>query len=518
MEGMVITMSDEQTGFLKISGITKSYAVVKALTDVSFSIKKGEIHTILGENGAGKSTLVKIITGEESPDSGSIELDGRLSRVFTPAAAHAMGVRMVHQELAVFENLTVAENMYPDFKEKKNGRLDRKKLLQKTAEQLELFGLKTIAPNAQMASVTLAGQQMVEILRCIAADPKVLILDEPTSGLNDSEAELLMRILKRLRGEGLTIIYISHRLKEIIQISDRVTIMRDGKYVTTLQNDETLTEGDLISNMVGRDLSQSLYSTKTAGGSKQDEIVFEVRALTKKNALEPCDLQLHKGEVVGVFGLEGSGVTKLSRMMYGLERKDSGEVLVKGSRVKHMNPRGMSQRRVMYLNNNRKTAGLLLDMPVTDNVGLPILKSVSGAAGFIDFKRLSQVSKTFVGKFSISLPSLTTRPRNLSGGNQQKVMLSACLAPEPEVVIVNEPTRGIDVGAKAEIHTFLLGLAAEGMGIVVFSSEMPELMKLCDRILVMRNSAIVGEVACEDFSEQTIMRYAAVGADEQEET
>ena len=506
-------MSENIQNFLTISGVTKTYGVVKALSSVSFSVRKGEIHTILGENGAGKSTLVKIITGEETPDAGSITLDGQTVKTYTPSAAHQMGIRMVHQELAVFENMTVAENVYPDFKEKKNGVLDRKKLNQKAQEQLDLFGLKTIQPSAPMASVTLGGQQMVEILRCIAANPKVLILDEPTSGLNDSEAELLMGILERLKNEGLTILYISHRLNEIMQISDRVTIMRDGQYVTTLVNGPDMTEADLINNMVGRDLSDSLYGIKQTT-CRQEEVVLEVRELQKKHALNPASLKLYKGEVVGVFGLEGSGVAKLSRMMFGLERKEGGEVLVKGTAVKHLNPRAMTDRKVMYLNNNRKIAGLLLDMPVTDNVSLPILKKVSGKGGFINFKELQQISTDFIKKFSIALPSLTTRPRNLSGGNQQKVMLSACLAPEPEIVIVNEPTRGIDVGAKAEIHTFLLDLAANGVGIIVFSSEMPELMKLCDRILVMRSNSIVGEVPSSEFSEQTIMRYAAVGENE----
>lgn len=495
---------------MQIRGVTRWYGVVKALTEVSFSIEKGEIHTILGENGAGKSTLVKIITGEETPDKGEIVLDGRAVESYSPSMAHSLGIRMVHQELAVFENLTVAENIFPDYKERKGGRLDWEKRRRLAQEQLDLFGLKTIRPDASMASVTLAGQQMVEILRCIAAKPKVLILDEPTSGLNDSEADLLMDILSRLKSEGLTIIYISHRLKEIMRISDRVTIMRDGQYVTTLANDESLTEEALINNMVGRDLSESLYSKKKES-ARQDDVVFEVRGLAKKHVLNPCDLQLYKGEVVGVFGLEGSGVTKLSRMMYGLERKDAGQILVKGQALPRANPRVMSMKRVMYLNNNRKTAGLLLDMPVTDNVSLSILKKVSGRGGFVDFKRLHAISKDYIKKFAIALPSLSTLPRNLSGGNQQKVMLSACLAPEPEIVIVNEPTRGIDVGAKAEIHRFLLELAENGVGVIVFSSEMPELMKLCDRILVMRNNSIVGQVDCPDFSEQTIMRYAAVG-------
>jgi len=507
-------MSLDQSEFLRISNISKCYGVVKALTDVSFCVKKGEIHTVLGENGAGKSTLMKIITGETTPDAGTIELDGQQVKTFSPAAAHDMGIHMVHQELAVFENLTVAENIYPYHNSERAKKIDYKKLYQETQSQLELFGLKTITPDAPMASVTLAGQQMVEILRCIVAQPKVIILDEPTSGLNDSEAELLMQILVRLKNEGLTILYISHRLREIMQISDRVTVLRDGEFVTTLVNDETLTENDLINNMVGRDLSQSLYAIKTDSNAMREEVLLEVKNLAKKNALCSTGLKLHKGEILGVFGLEGSGTTKLSRMMYGLERKDSGEVYIEGEQVSRVNPRSMVQRQVMYLNNNRKSAGLLLDMAVTDNVSLPIVKRVSSRFGLINFKQLDELSLRFIKMFSIALPSLTTKPRNLSGGNQQKVMLSACLAPEPKILIANEPTRGIDVGAKAEIHKFLLEIAAKGVGVIVFSSELPELMKLSDRILVMRNNSIAGEVACGDFTEQTIMRYAAVDVTE----
>ena len=504
-------MSVDNSEFLKISNISKSYGVVKALTDVSFSIKKGEIHTILGENGAGKSTLVKIITGETTPDTGYINLDGEKIKTFTPYAAHSLGIQMVHQELAVFENLTVAENIFPWHSFKKKGKIDYKKLYKETKDKLEMFGLQTIEPDEQMASVTLAGQQMVEILRCIVAKPKVIILDEPTSGLNDDESGRLMQILKQLKEDGLTIIYISHRLKEIMEISDRVTVLRDGEFVTTLINDENLTENDLINNMVGRDLSSSLYSIKTAKTSRSDEVLLEVKDLAKKNALEKTNLKLHKGEVLGVFGLEGSGTTKLSRMMYGLERIDSGELYIKGERLAKLNPNNMVRKQVMYLNNNRKVAGLLLDMSVTDNVSLPILRNVCNKAGFIDFKKLQSISVDFIKKFSVALPSLTTKPRNLSGGNQQKVMLSTCLAPDPEILIVNEPTRGIDVGAKAEIHKFLLEIAAKGVGVILFSSELPELMGLSDRILVMRNNAISGEVGREEYSEQTIMRYAAVG-------
>ncbi len=506
-------MPDPDADFLKIQDISKSYGVVKALAHVSFSIRRGEIHTIMGENGAGKSTLMKILGGETTPDSGSVELAGQRIKTYSPAAAHALGIQMVHQELAVFENLSVAENIYPHYR-RGSAVISYRALYEEARRQLELFGLKTIRPETPLASVTLAGQQMVEILRCIVAEPKVIILDEPTSGLNDHEAEMLLAILRRLKAEGITIIYISHRFKEIMSISDRITVLRDGRFVATLVNDGGVGENDLINNMVGRDLGQSLYHIKDSPGvAPGGETVLAVKNLAKKNALNPTSLRLAKGEILGVFGLEGSGVNKLSRMLYGLESRDSGTVEVKGRSVGRPSPRGLARERVMYLNNNRKIAGLLLDLPVTDNLSLPVLERYSGFGGFIKSKRLRDTARKFVHAFSIALPSLSTRPRNLSGGNQQKVMLSACLVPEPEILVVNEPTRGIDVGAKTEIHRFLLDLAAKGVAILVFSSELPELMSLCDRILVMRNNSLAGEVPCGEFTEQAIMRYAAVGGE-----
>jgi ABC-type sugar transport system ATPase subunit len=499
------------TGFLTINNISKSYGVIKALQDVQFSIAKGEIHTILGENGAGKSTLVKIISGEEIPDSGFIGLDGQKFKSYKPVTAHAMGIHMVHQELAIFENLTIAENIYPKHNFRKLGKIDYKKLYAETKKNLEMFGLKTVNPDTSLASVTLAGQQMVEILRCIVAHPKIIILDEPTSGLNNREAEFLINILKHLKEEGITIVYISHRLKEIMQISDRITVLRDGKLVTTLVNNTGITENDLINNMVGRDLSGNLYKIKMKSGNTDSSIILETKGLAKKNALDTTDLKLHKGEVLGVFGLEGSGVTKLSRIMYGLEQKDGGEIFVKGKKINTVNPRNMIHENVMYLNNNRKLAGLLLDMSVTDNLSLPVLSKISTKFGFINFRNREKISMEYVDKFSIVLSSLKARPRNLSGGNQQKVMLSMCLVPEPEILIVNDPTRGIDVGAKTEIQKFLFEIAAKGVGIIIFSPELPELMSLCDKILVMRNNAIAGELSCGEYTEQAIMRYATVG-------
>ena len=501
----------ENRQLIEIQEVTKTYGVVRALTKVSFSIDRGEIHTILGENGAGKSTLMKIISGEQAPTSGQIVVDGAPMKSYSPTVSQAAGIYMVHQELAIFENMTVAENMFPNFRQMRGGRIDKRQLHQRTQEMLDLFGLKTIHPAQPMASVTLGGQQMVEILRCIAAKPRAIILDEPTSGLNDSEAEHLMAILRKLKGEGVTILYISHRLKEIMEISDRVSVLRDGQYINTFNNSPSLTEGDLINSMVGRDLSAALYTQKSGSTADNSAVLLEAKALHKKNVLRETSLSLHKGEVVGVFGLEGCGMSRLSRMLYGLEKPDGGHVLLKGQEIRRPTPRAMVQNKVMYLNNNRKIAGLLLHRPVGENIPLSIQKEVSGPLGVINRKKRDDISESFVKSFSIALPSLKMNPVKLSGGNQQKVMLSACLAPKPQVLIVNEPTRGVDVGAKSEIHNFLLAQAAEGVGVLIFSSEMPELMKLCDRILVMRNGAIVADIPTPDFSEQTIMRYAAIG-------
>jgi ABC-type sugar transport system ATPase subunit len=494
---------------LHINDISKSYGVVQALQNVSFSIKEGEIHTILGENGAGKSTLVKIIMGEETPTSGAIELDGKPMEHYSPAFAKSCGIQMVHQELAIFENVTVAENIFPwhDFEGAK-GFLDWKLLKSKARKQLDLFALNNIAPEQMIDTVTLAGQQMIEILRCISENPRILLLDEPTSGLNECDIEKLMNILGRLKDEGHTIIYISHKLKEIMEISDRITVLRDGQYVCTLDNEETLTEQTLISKMVGRDLSASLYSHKEYTNKSRNQTLFELRGLYKKDVLAETGFSLKKGELLGIFGLEGSGTDRLSKMLYGLEEFQKGEFVFKGKSVRHVNPTFMVENKILYLNNNRKNAGLFLDMGATDNISCPVLKEISGA-GIINFNKLKDIAREYIEKFSVVIPSLSTKPKQLSGGNQQKIMLTICLAAKPDILIVNEPTRGIDVGAKADIHKLLLQIAGEGVGIVIFSSELPELMNLADRILVMRNQAIVGEFEGEQITEESIMTYAA---------
>lgn len=503
-------MDKSKENFLVIDNISKNYGVVQALKNVSFSVSQGEVHTLLGENGAGKSTLIKIIKGEETPTNGSITLGGETIKTYSPMVAKAMGIAMVHQELAIFENMTVAENIFPtcDFLTK-TGAIDKKRLIKQAQDKIDMFGMDLI-PTQKMDTLTVAQQQMTEILRAISAGSRCVLLDEPTSGLNKEETEKLMNIINTLREEGITVIYISHRIAEVMQISDRITVLRDGEYVCTFVNDDKLEEIDLISRMVGRELTDSLYKRKEYSGEISDEVLFEVKNMNKNNACYDIDFQLKKGEVLGFFGLEGSGTNSVSRMMFGLEGMETGEVFFKGEKIDNVTTTKMVDKKIMYINNNRKHAGLLLNSSTLNNMSMPVLKQFSNGP-VIDNKKLIKHTEKFVDAFNVVIPSVYQKPGNLSGGNQQKVLLSICLGKEPELMIINEPTRGIDVGAKAEIHKFLLQAVDDGVGLIVFSSELPELMSLCDRIIVMKNKHIVGEISKEEISEELIMTIAAGG-------
>ena len=503
-------MDNGKSKFLIIDNISKNYGVVRALKNVSVTIKKGEVHTLLGENGAGKSTLIKIINGEETPDTGSITLDGKTVKHYSPHVAKSMGIAMVHQELAIFENMTVAENMFPTCEFlTKSGAIDKKKLVEEAQKKIDLFGMDLI-PTQKMDTLTVAQQQMTEILRAISAGSNCVLLDEPTSGLNREETKNLMKIINTLRSQGITIIYISHRIAEVMHISDRITVMRDGEFVCTFVNDHKLKEIDLISRMVGRELTKSLYARKEYTDKIDDELLFEVKDMSKKNAVYDIDFKLKKGEVLGFFGLEGSGTNSVSRMIFGLEGMETGEIYFKGKKINKVTTTEMVGKKVMYINNNRKKAGLLLDSSTLNNMSMPVLKSFSKGT-IINNKKLTDHTIKFVNAFDVIIPSVYQKPRNLSGGNQQKVLLSVCLGNEPELLITNEPTRGIAVGAKAEIHKFLLDAVKKGVGLIVFSSELPELMSMCDRIIVMKNKQIVGEISKEEISEELIMTIAAGG-------
>ena len=493
---------------LEISHVSKSYGAVHALRDVSFSVKKGEIHTLLGENGAGKSTLIKIIAGEHAPDSGDVIVNGNKIVQFHPEISRAAGVSVVHQELSIFENLTVYENIYPfPLDNKEGGIVQKKEVIKKAEESIKRFDMD-ILPTDRMSDLRLSSQQMVEILRALSNNAQVVLLDEPTSGLNIQEAEKLMQVLKQLRTEGITIIYISHRISEIMEISDRVTVLRDGQFVCTLDNDETLTENLLISKMVGRDFSTSIYSKKVSNVGNT-EIIYEVRHMSKRNKVDNVSFNVRKGEILGIFGLEGSGTYELSRMLFGLDTRDSGDVLFKGEQLKKLEPMSLIDKGMFYFNNNRKDAGLIFEMSIADNIAAPVLKKLT-RNGLLNNNLISDHAKKYIKQFSIVLNSISDKPSSLSGGNQQKVLLSIGLGTKPELIIANEPTRGIDVGAKLEILNFLNQLSEGGVTVICFSSDLPELITLSDRILVMNSFKRAGILDCDDISEQSVMRLAAM--------
>jgi ABC-type sugar transport system ATPase subunit len=497
-----------ENDFIQIHDISKSFGAVKALKNIDFGISKGEVRTLLGENGAGKSTLVKIIMGEEVPDSGSIQIDGKPIKIYSPEHARNMGVSMVHQELAVFDNLTVAENIFPTrYFTNKLGAINWKLLNHYAEESIAIFNID-IRPDQKMDSLTLAQQQMVEILRCISNNQQIILLDEPTSGLNSEETIKLMTIIRDLREKGITFIYISHRINEVMEISDKISILRDGRYVCTYINDKDLTEDDLVSAMVGHELTESLYSKKAFNDAHNNPVLFKVQDLARKNALNSTGFELHEGEIIGFFGLEGSGMNTVSRMIYGLEGKETGEIIFKKEKLKKISPPDLIKQKILYLNNDRKKAGLLLDSGAADNMMIPKIDELSKLT-ILKRSAIADYAEKYIKLFSILIPSIFSKTRNLSGGNQQKLMISMCVGTKPDLMIVNEPTRGIDVGAKSEIHKFILEAGMQGTGFIIFSSDLPELMGLCDRIYVMKNKSIVGELVGDAINEEAVFALAA---------
>ncbi len=496
---------------LKLEHICKSFGAVQALRDVTFSVNQGEIHTLLGENGAGKSTIIKILSGEYTPDQGRLIVDGEEIRNFDTNTSRKKGISVVHQELTIFDNMTVCENIFPfsTFEGKKVRIIDQKKYIAKTRELMQRFNL-SIDPMAKMNTLRLSNQQMVEILRALSENAKIVLLDEPTSGLNTQETDLLMDILRRLRDEGVTIIYISHRISEIMQISDRISIMRDGEYVDTVINDQNLTENLLISKMVGRDFSADIYSKKVTELPDDAEEIYRASHFSADRGVEDVSFSVRKGEIFGVFGLEGSGNSELSRMLFGLQARKTGELYFHGDKIQEISPTNLIQHKIVYLNNNRKDAGLFFDMSISDNIAAPVIDTLC-PNHILDQNKIVEHTKRFVQSFNIVLGSVFHKPGSLSGGNQQKVMLSICLGTEPEFLIVNEPTRGIDINAKMEILKFLVDLSKKGVTILCFSSDLPELITLSDRIMVMNNGRVSGILLSEEINEENVMKLAAIG-------
>jgi len=483
--------------------IYKSYDGVAALKGVSFELRAGEVHALIGENGAGKSTLIKIITGAIAADRGEIEIDAKPILNNSPAVAKEMGIAAIYQQPALFPELTVAENISLGLEE--GGlwrRVNWKKRHERAVELLDKIK-STIDPDREVGDLTMPEQQLIEIARAIGAKARVLIMDEPTASLAEEETKNLYRVIKTLRESGVGIIYISHRLEELAVVADRVTVLRDGNLVGT-QPMAGIDRNELIRLMVGRELSAVFPKREV----EQGEVALELRGVScRANGVTNVDLSVRAGEIVGLAGLVGAGRTELARTIFGLEPADAGTILLRGNPVVIDQPATAIDLGLAYLPEDRRRHGVVLEMPIDANVTLASLKKLAGSFSF-DVRKERQIATDYVRRFSIKTPAIFSPVSTLSGGNQQKVALSRWLETRPTVLILDEPTQGIDVGAKAEIHALMGELAANGTAILMISSELPEIIGMSDRVVVMRGGSVAGVLSRAEATQQEIMSLA----------
>ncbi len=488
---------------LEARGITKEFPGTRALDNVHLDLLRGEIHAVMGENGAGKSTLMKILAGVIAPDTGELWLEGQRATFLTPHQALAHGIAIVYQELNMVPTLSVAENLFPGRLPTDRFGMVRYGELFRNAEQAIRALNIDLDPHTLVGDLSIAHQQLVEIAKALSRQCKVLILDEPTSALTDREADMLLGLLRRLADDGLGILYISHKLKEVFAVADRVTVLRDGKYVGTHPISTTSPDA-LIRMMVGRDLG-TLYPQRSEQIGKP---LLQVQDLCGSRFAAQNSFELHQGEIVGFAGLIGAGRTELARAIFGADRKLSGQIILDGTPIDIESPKQAIEHGIGYLPEDRKAAGVFLEMSLRLNVAVTVLHEVS-SGGFVQAAKERVLAEKSVQQLNISTLNIEQEVRRLSGGNQQKVLVAKWLAIHPKILIVDEPTRGIDVGAKREIHFLLRTLADSGVGVVLISSELPEVLGMCDRIFVMHDGAIVAEFKAEAATEEKIMRVAS---------
>ncbi|MEG1287416.1 MAG: sugar ABC transporter ATP-binding protein [Clostridium sp.] len=494
----------ERTVLLKMENIDKGFPGVQALKGVELEILKGEIHVLIGENGAGKSTLMKVLTGVYTRDSGEIYFKGKPFNVKTPKEAEDLGVSIIHQEFNLLPHLTVAENIYIGREPRRGFIINNKKMIQDTKELLESINLK-INPNTLVKNLSVAEQQMVEIAKALCVKSEVLLLDEPTSALTESEIDELFRIIKKLRSEGVGIVYISHRMEEFKHIADRVTVLRDGTYVGTKNWKETSID-EIIKMMVGRDIKNK-YPQRTP---KIGKVVFEAKNIKRGHYLKDVSFSIRAGEILGFAGLMGAGRTELARAVFGADSIDSGEFILEGKKIKIKSPVDAINNQIGYLSEDRKRDGLLLDLDVNFNTVLANLKEYSKGT-VINEKKCREITDKKVIDLKVKTPSIYQKTKFLSGGNQQKVLIGRWLCRETKVLIFDEPTRGIDVGAKFEVYSLMKELAERGVAIIMISSELPEILGMSDRVLVMHEGEKTGELSIEEANQEKIMQLASGG-------
>jgi len=498
-------MADEPLVVMK--GIDKSFPGVHALDHCEFELRSGEVHALVGENGAGKSTLMKILAGIYSRDEGTISYKGQEVDIPTPRSAQDLGISMIHQELNLMGHLTVAHNIFIGREPRTRVRfvLDEKAINQQAQELLDIIHLD-LDPRTKVANLSVAKQQMVEIAKALSFNSEVLIMDEPTAALTDSEIEELFRIIRKLREQGVGIVYISHRLEELKVISDRITVMRDGRYIDTVPTAET-TRDEIISMMVGRTIYEEAPDIPDHASRA---CVLEVKNLNRGDQIKDINFDLMKGEILGFAGLMGAGRTEVARAVFGADPIDSGEIYIHGQKIDIKSPGDAVASGIGYLSEDRKRYGLSLKQDVETNTVLASYDKFHGLVGWVKTDETSAVAQKYVDALAIKTPTIKQLVKNLSGGNQQKVVIAKWLTADTEILIFDEPTRGIDVGAKSEIYRLLNELASQGKSIIMISSELPEILRMSHRVVVMCEGRITGILPIEEADQKSIMHLATL--------
>ena len=492
--------------FLDISNVSKTFPGVKALDHVRFDIRPGEVHALVGENGAGKSTLIKILSGVQPPDEGAkILIEGEETQFARPIDAIKKGISVIYQDFALFTNLTVAENIGINETIERKKRIVNWRDIQKRAREALDFLNVQIDPNAVVENLSVAKQQMVAIASAVAQDAKMIIMDEPTSALSRGEVERLYEIIDLLKEKNIAIMFVSHKMEELFRVSDRFTVFRDGQYVGTTDADK-ITEEELIAMMVGRKIEVKRYANLEEKG----EVVLAVENLSKKGNFKDISFELHAGEVVGFTGLVGAGRSEVAQAVFGISPADSGVIRVSGEKIHIANPAQALQKGIAYIPESRQTQGLVLPKTIADNISLPLLRSFANRLGIINREKQLSAVDEWIRMLDVRPNDPHMPAMQLSGGNQQKVVLAKWISTRARILIVDEPTNGVDIGAKDEIHKILRRLAEEGTAVMVISSELPEILSVSDRIVVMRRGRITAQMDNEAVTQEAIMQKALV--------
>jgi len=489
---------------LRLEGIRKRFPGVLVLDGIRLDLRRGEVHAVCGENGAGKSTLMKIISGQYLPDEGVVHYRGAPVRFRSASEAQAAGIAIIHQELNLVPHLSVAENLYLAREPRRGPFVDTKRLNADAARCIARIGLN-VAPTTKVGVLSIAQQQMVEIAKALSHDARVLIMDEPTSSLTESETVQLFRIIEELRADGVAILYISHRLDEMAQIVDRVTVLRDGRHIST-DDFADVSIDDIVARMVGRTLDDAYPSRQS---TPTEQVLLDVRELRREGVFGPVSFTLRKGEILGFAGLMGAGRTEVARAIFGADRPDGGTIELHGRPVTIRSPREAIHHGIAYLSEDRKKEGLALPMPVAANLTLANVRGIASRLGFLRFDDELEMARRYVQDLAIRTPSVQQVVRNLSGGNQQKVVIGKWLYRGSKILFFDEPTRGIDVGAKFAIYGLMDRLAADGVGVVLISSELPELLGMTDRIAVFHEGRLTAFLDTQHTSQEEIMHYAS---------